>query len=281
MSYKTLCTRDTGYHADTVEWCPIEGFEEFLVCGTYQLIEKGGQKQVAHLGEDNVSQFGRRVGDIQLYQLEQLKSLTKQGSYCQGAGILDTKCPFMCCSTLTCVVSDSKGELTLLQCSKGSWETRQISQWAAHGYEAWIAAFDRWSHNVVYSGGDDCLLRGWDTRTNCTNPIFTSKRHEMGVSSIQCNPVHEHIMATGSYDEKILVWDTRNRRTPLTSASPGGGVWRIKWHPVTGNHMLTASMYSGYHILKFINCQGNLKKTTSYTENAVLAYGADWCYKNL
>jgi len=34
-------------------------------------------------------------------------------------------------------------------------------------------------------------------------------------------------------------------------ARPGGGVWRIKWHPVRGDFMLTASMYEGFHVLQY------------------------------
>ncbi|KAK3742977.1 hypothetical protein QZH41_008396, partial [Actinostola sp. cb2023] len=150
-----------------------------------------------------------------------------------------------------CVVSDSQGQLTLLQCPEASWEARQIMQWTGHDYEAWITAFDKWTPDVVYSGGDDCRLKGWDTRADCSQPIFSSRKHEMGVSSIQCNPVYEFIMATGSYDENILVWDTRNMKAPLCSSRPGGGVWRIKWHPDTGNYILTASMYDGFHVLKY------------------------------
>ena len=59
-----------------------------------------------------------------------------------------------------------------------------------------------------------------------------------------------------SYDESILIWDTRAMKIPLCTGNPGGGVWRIKWHPSTGNLMLTASMYEGFHILKFDNQTG-------------------------
>lgn len=131
-----------------------------------------------------------------------------------------------------------------------------------------------------------------------------------------------------SYDENILVWDTRNMRHLLCSSNPGGGVWRIKWHPLHGKTMLTACMYKGFHILKFNNSNGMfcdasgtktggkfktkisrnplwykerilwfitannialfspsgeqcLEKVASYKEQASLAYGADWCRKDI
>lgn len=39
--YQTI---DTIYNADTVEWCPVEGFQDLLLCGTYQLEENDSQK---------------------------------------------------------------------------------------------------------------------------------------------------------------------------------------------------------------------------------------------
>lgn len=32
---------DTVHTADSVEWCPVEGFETILACGTYQLMDTG------------------------------------------------------------------------------------------------------------------------------------------------------------------------------------------------------------------------------------------------
>lgn len=34
---------DTGYSADSVEWCPVEPHRDVLVCGTYQL-EKSAEQ---------------------------------------------------------------------------------------------------------------------------------------------------------------------------------------------------------------------------------------------
>ena len=30
---------DTEYSADSVEWCPLTGYTDILVCGTYQLAD--------------------------------------------------------------------------------------------------------------------------------------------------------------------------------------------------------------------------------------------------
>lgn len=76
------------------------------------------------------------------------------------------------------------------------------------------------SLSTMNAGADDCLFRGWDLRTDCQRPIFTSKRyvprlplaqlfyhtsdltlgfcrHSMGVCSMQAHHQRPHCLATG------------------------------------------------------------------------------------
>ncbi|CAG5125251.1 unnamed protein product, partial [Candidula unifasciata] len=101
--------------------------------------------------------------------------------------------------------------------------------------------------------------------------------HQMGVCSIQSHPFDEHLFASGSYDEEIIVWDRRKLKQPLSSSSLGGGVWRIKWDPFSGSKILTATMYNGTHIVDCSDLgQSSLPIVGQYDDHN-LAYGADWC----
>ncbi|XP_076640999.1 diphthine methyltransferase isoform X2 [Halictus rubicundus] len=179
-------------------------------------------------------------------------------------------------SNLSIVVSDSKGSLTLFKINEN--ELICINSWPAHKFEAWITAFDYWDTNVIYSGGDDCKFQRFDTRIG-TNPTAISTAHDAGVTSLHSNATKEHLLASGSYDESLRLWDTRNLKTPVSKMDLGGGVWRLKWDPFARRHLLAACMYGGFRI---VDCENTETPCVigEYNEHESLAYGCDWSFLN-
>ncbi|KAI8991342.1 WD40-repeat-containing domain protein, partial [Mycotypha africana] len=174
------------------------------------------------------------------------------------------------------VTSHSNGDINILSPHQDAYVIEQ--QWHAHDLEAWITAFDYWNTNIVYSGADDGLFKGWDLRIP-DQPTFTYKRHMMGVTTMQSNPHREHQLVTGSYDETIYFWDTRAMRAPVnTVQTPGGGIWRLKWHPTRADRLLSASMHAGAFVIDVLDEQYNTNITTEFLDHTSMAYGADWCY---
>ena len=173
-------------------------------------------------------------------------------------------------------------------------------------------AFDHWQPNVLYSGADDTLLKGWDTRAGSAatfvNARFrTSARwpdwigldlfvcfclfvdfrclaslrhgsHKAGVCSVHVHPHEPNLLASGSYDEKLRLFDTRRMREPISTISLGGGVWRLKWHPCAEHSrlLLAACMHNGFHVVR--HTDPTIEVVGSYYEHDSLAYGADWCH---
>ena len=176
-----------------------------------------------------------------------------------------------------------------------------VSSWTAHSLggcpiEVWVSESDPRNSNVVWTGADDNLLKGWDTRSLST-PSFVSKDHTAGVTSIKWNPFVEHIVATGSYDECLRIWDERYMsKGPVSVLSDlGGGVWRLKWHPSEAKRsfLAAACMLGGAHVIDTalgVSPQltqegtqdsgsielGHPRKIFSYKEHKSLVYAAEW-----
>ncbi|XP_068631875.1 diphthine methyltransferase isoform X1 [Battus philenor] len=167
------------------------------------------------------------------------------------------------------VVSDSAGAVTVLEVAGDS--LKELSARKSHGFEAWVASFNYWNADVYYSGGDDCLFKGYDLRA--PDAVVTNKSHEAGVTAVRSDVTTEHRLLTGSYDEKVRLWDARNLKCCITEKDVNGGVWRLKWHPYDKSVVLAACMYGGFRILRVGQ---DVAVVGEYLEHESIAYGADW-----
>ncbi|CAA9997993.1 unnamed protein product [Nesidiocoris tenuis] len=76
-----------------------------------------------------------------------------------------------------------------------------------------------------------------------------------------------------SYDERVVFWDTRTMKRPMTDVKLPGGVWRIKHDPFNGSLIACPCMYGGSVVLDGATC--SILATYDFHEN--INYGMDWC----
>ncbi|OJA21503.1 hypothetical protein AZE42_05114 [Rhizopogon vesiculosus] len=165
------------------------------------------------------------------------------------------------------VVSLSNGSLCVLK-PDSTGEVSVVDKWHAHDYEPWIAAWNYWDTSVVYSGGDDLTMKGWDIRQS------------FSVTTIQSHPHTEHLIAVGSYDDSVYIFDARKPIVPLVRGDVGGGAWRVKWHPspTRKEDLLVAGMHDGFKVVKVHGEDLAWGITKRFDDHKSLAYGVDWSF---
>nr|XP_018264604.1 WD40 repeat domain 85 [Kwoniella dejecticola CBS 10117]OBR86762.1 WD40 repeat domain 85 [Kwoniella dejecticola CBS 10117] len=352
MQAKSIAYVDTVYSADSIEWCPFEGYQDIFVCGTYQIIKPEDAEQAAVpdpsvdvMHEDSEeeeieagpSKPTQRKGRLLVYQVAEDDSLTEIQRI-ETPAILDTKwSPELNQGRPVLGVADAKGHIALnalnsetrrlellqqinvdddtILCLSLDWSNRLDSSaatsiiaslsngnlahvipaptgwevdstWKAHDFEPWITSFDCWDANTVWSGGDDCKLKRWDIRETF-RPTFVNKNFDAGVTTITSSPHTEHLLAVGSYDENLRIFDTRSPKEPITTIHLGGGIWRTRFHPSPQrkNEILNGCMHDNFKIVKLSDCTidlnvdaneqgGEIVRTFEAHES--LAYGCDW-----
>lgn len=309
MKIEKLHTLDTEYSADSIEWCPNKNYENYFVCGTYQLEESENKSEAAkrkgrillydynieldvlekvqtvetsavldqkwRIGEEPTLGIANSIGEIQIYDLTNGK-LSLKTSVNLNSEIDDLLALSLDWGDDQIVSSDSKGNISLLKFSNSDLVIEQ--SWLAHGFEAWICCFDKWNKNVVYSGGDDMLLNVYDVRADSSNLKMKNKSHNAGVTCLLSFEKSEFKLATGSYDENLRIFDTRFLKNCVSEINLNGGIWRIKSHPTNEDLLLCACMYHNFSFVEVSNENKDLKLVEEYFEHKSICYGSDWCF---
>ncbi|SJL05602.1 related to WD repeat-containing protein 85 homolog [Armillaria ostoyae] len=309
---------DTIYPADSVEFCPHENLHDIFVVGTYKLDQEDGDTErttpqhrrgqcrvfrmasetnLCHMSPSSPATLGiaDSEGNITLHQWQETGLRQIQGiQIAESSEILclsldwsNRRTPGTQLGSL--VVSLSDGSLSIWRPENGTGPLSVQSSWHAHDYEPWIAAWNYWDTNMVFSGGDDLQMKGWDVREDLMKPIFVNKRFDAGITSIQSHPYIENLIAVGSYDNLVRLFDIRKPSVPISQIDVGGGAWRVKWHPSSTrkNDLLVACMHDGFKIVSFDHLlsddslrtnTGNGRIIKRFDEHESLAYGVDWSY---
>ena len=112
-------------------------------------------------------------------------------------------------------------------------------------------------------------------------------RFDAGITTITSSPHTPHLLAVGSYDSILRLYDTRRPSRTLHEVDVGGGIWRVRFHPdpKRAGEVLVAAMHGGIKIVHFDldvdHENGEIKVEngrikTSFDAHTSLAYGADW-----
>lgn len=108
------------------------------------------------------------------------------------------------------------------------------------------------------------MLKLWDLRANSIKPVESTsiiedaevQEHytvlikgflirislQVGISSVDRHPFQGHIVAIGSFDGGLTVFDLRKNLTPVTVlAGPESCLTEVRFHPDKADHLFTSS----------------------------------------
>uniref|UniRef100_A0A7S4CAQ0 U3 small nucleolar RNA-associated protein 15 C-terminal domain-containing protein n=1 Tax=Eutreptiella gymnastica TaxID=73025 RepID=A0A7S4CAQ0_9EUGL len=112
------------------------------------------------------------------------------------------------------------------------WDTRGTINRKLKGHKAPIHEVSFLPNKVqVFSASDDMNAKTWDIATG--DCLATLQGHKDYVRSGGPHPSHSHLIATGSYDKCVCLWDTRTEGTRCVAKFPHqASVEAVSWHPV-------------------------------------------------
>ena len=87
--------------------------------------------------------------------------------------------------------------------------------------------------SLVGTVSDDLTLQVLDTRSSSTSSVVQANDgHSDAINALSFNPASEYVLATGSADKTIGVWDLRNLKVKLHAlVGHTDSVTSLAWHP--------------------------------------------------
>ena len=305
---ETVFSWDTKLSADSAEW-----YENILAIGTYQVDKSDQDKFTDKQRHGSILLFKsfedsfeliktietgaildmkwypgypylatcNSSGDVIIYEFTQEDLKIKARANLENRVILslDWNCRRKSTEPSKLVISDNQGDISICDVDLQSGEIRIQESIQKHDFEAWITVFDAWNSNIVYSGGDDMKLYQTDVRTN-QRLVLGKNEFNAGVTSLLSDIHQEFKLMSGSYDEILRVWDTRNTKYPRLTYNAGGGIWRIRQPCDLSKKDIfgLACMHNGFQIIK--ETEKECELITEYKEHESLAYGLDFRSQN-
>jgi WD40 repeat protein len=89
---------------------------------------------------------------------------------------------------------------------------------------------------------DSGVIQVWDVREQSNFELQLSSHHRDPVLTLAWHPVRENVLASGSRDKMIKIWNISETRSPMAEIQTIQSVARIKWRPFHSTQIASCSV---------------------------------------
>jgi histone-binding protein RBBP4 len=210
--------------------------------------------KISHIGEINCVRYmpqrpnmvatKTQMGDVLLFDLEKYLSGEKESEDCSPELTLKLRKKQMGGNSISwsplseglLISFSDDNRISLWDISELPENECLSSLYVFRGHKGVVEDVE-WSHchaAIFGSVGQDRQLLIWDNRKDRTTApsMKLENAHPADVCCLSFNPFSEFLIATGSADQTIAIWDLRSLKTKVHSLDGDmGEVMRVKWSP--------------------------------------------------
>lgn len=146
--------------------------------------------------------------------------------------------------------------------------------------------------HLAGSVGDDCRLCIFDIRDESKSPIHNvPNAHDKDINCLAFNPLNEYVLATGSADQTVAIWDLRNMSRPMSQLiGHTDQVFKVEWAPFNESILgsCSADRRVGLWDLSRIGCEQSVEDAEDGPPELLFLHGGhtskvsdfSWCTKD-